>query len=498
MLKTSKEHLSGLKDGRIVYVGKERVTDVTAHRAFRNAAQSVAMLYDLKHDLKYRDRLTFSENGELFSAYYLLPKTREDLLRRMNAHRAIATATYGVFGRSPDHVASFVVGMALQPEALGSGGGGGCSFASNLVNYYKYARARDLYIAYAVVPPPGARDPKFSGRPQDRVVTLQVTADDESGVTVNGIKLLATGAIFADEIWIGNVRPIAPERKKEAITCAVPVNSPGISLWSRKPLEPTATCEFDNPLSYRYDETDAMVIFENVKVPWERVFCHNDPLRSRDIYVKTPSHSFGNHQANVRFWAKLELLVGLASKIARSGNLDKVPAVKETLGRLAALEAMLAGMIYGQCMDHEDLGNGYVAFNRRYMYGALTWCTESYADICDEIRELMGAGVFFMPADISVMHDPELRKRFEVSWSTRDQDAVDRVKLFRLAWDLLGSEFGSRHAQYERFYAGPPYVVRDHSYRECPWERFHQIVDDLLARYDVPAEWPPTPRAASA
>jgi 4-hydroxyphenylacetate 3-monooxygenase len=488
MLRSGEEHLESLRDGRVVYVGSERIADVTTHPAFRNAARSIAGLYDLKRDPAQRDCLSYEEAGERFSMYYLLPRSREDLVRRMQAHKRIAAASYGLMGRSPDHVASFVAGMALQPEALGDATGGGRAFAENLQAYYRHARHHDIYMAYAVIPPPGARDPDFSGRVDERSPTLRVVKEDDAGVTISGMKLLATGAVFANEIWVGNVQPVAPDRKKEAITCAVPVNAPGLALWSRKPFEPSAKSEFDNPLSYRFDESDSVVVFDEVKVPWERVFCHDDAPRSREIYIKTPSHSFGNHQANVRFWAKLELLLGLAAKIAKAGNLDRVPAVRETLGRLAAQEAMLAGMIHGQCMDHEDLGNGYVAFNRRYMYGALSWCTENYAEICDKIRELMGAGVFLMPADASFLDEPALRETFDSYWATQNCSAVERLKLFRLAWDLLGSEFAARHAQYERFYAGPSFVVRDHSYRECPWPRFTGIVDDLLARYHAPGE----------
>jgi 4-hydroxyphenylacetate 3-monooxygenase len=300
------------------------------------------------------------------------------------------------------------------------------------------------------------------------------------------MKLLATGAAFADEIWVGNVQPLAPERKREAVTFAVPIGTPGLTLWSRKPMEPTAESEFDNPLSHRFDETDAIVLFDDVKVPWERVFSHDDPVLSREIYYRTPSHCFGNHQSNVRFWSKLQLLVGLAAEIASTTQTDKIPAVRERLGRLAALEAMIAGMVHGQLMNLEDLGNGYVSFNRRYMYGALSWCTKNYAQIADDIRELMGGGVFLMPANISVMHDPTMRQTFEENWSSSTQGALDRIKLMKLAWDMLGSEFASRHWQYERFYGGPPYVIRDHSFREAPWAEFRQRVTSIMASYGVP------------
>jgi len=200
MLKTGRAHLEALRDGRTVYVGGERVADVTTHPSFRRAAQSVAGLYDLKLAPAQRDTLTYEEGGELFSTYFLLPRSRDDLVRRMRAHKAIAAATYGLMGRSPDHVASFVAGMALQPEALGGDGRGGRSFAQNLLDYYAEARSRDLYIAYAVIPPPGARDTRFSGRIYEGSPTVRVTKEDDEGVTVSGMKLLATGAVFADEL----------------------------------------------------------------------------------------------------------------------------------------------------------------------------------------------------------------------------------------------------------------------------------------------------------
>lgn len=487
MLKSGNEHLEGLRDGRVVYVGKERVNDVTSHSAFRNGAASVASLFDLKQDSAFTDVLSYEEEGgQRHSAYYLLPRSRDDLVRRMKAHKLIADKTCGLFGRSPDHVSSFVAGMALQAEYLDTGSENTRSYADNLLSYYQYAKNNDLYIAYAVIPSPGARDPEFSGTRAGKDPELRVVREDSDGVVVHGMKLLATAAVFADEIWVGNVQPLAADRKKEAITFAIPVATPGITLWSRKPMEPAADSEFDYPLSSRFDETDSVVLFEDVKVPWERVFCHDDPEMSRLMYYGTPSHCFGNHQSNVRFWSKLEMIVGLAHLVAEVNQTAHIPAVKDRLGRLAALEAMLSGVIYGQCMNYEDLDNGYLSFNRRHMYGALTWCTENYAEIVDHVREMMGAGVFTMPADISVLEDDELKEKFEDYWRGPNRSAVERMKVFKLAWDMLGSEFASRHWQYERFYAGPPYVVRSHSYREAPWDEFRDRVNDVLNSYDVP------------
>lgn len=482
MLRTGAEHLESLRDGRTIYIGSEKITDVTTHPAFRNTAQTVAMLYDIKADPANHHITAFEEDGELYSSYYLKPKTRDDLARRSKMHKFWGDASYGLFGRSGDHVAGWVTALAMQPEVMPKP-----EFARNISAYYDHMRKNDTFLVYAVLPPQAARDPDFYARENIPFPTLRVTGEDDNGVTLNGMKMLATSAVFANEIWIGNVLPLAPTQVKESITCSIPVATPGVTLWSRKSFEREAQSTFDNPLSSRFDETDSMVLFKNVKVPWERVFVHDDPAASREIYHKSAAHRFGNHQSNVRFLSKLQLLLGIASKVTISNNAREIPAVKEVLGRLAAMEGALAGMIAGQCMDFDDLGNGYVSFNRRYMYAGLQWCTDSYNEITAIVRELCGGGVFQMPADASVLEDEELKATFEQYWRAPKQTAIERMKLFKLAWDLLGSEFGGRHLQYEKFYAGPPFLVRNYNYQWAPWDRYDAIVDDLMAQYDVPS-----------
>ena len=160
MLRTGKEHTASLRDGRIVYIGGDRVDDVTRHPAFRNAAQTVAAIYDMKADAANHDVMSYEEDGGRHSMYFLRARSRDDLQRRMLCHRRISDFTYGMFGRSPDHVASFITGMVMKLDELKSP----CAYADNLLAYYRYARDNDLYIVYAVLPPQAARNPEFYQR----------------------------------------------------------------------------------------------------------------------------------------------------------------------------------------------------------------------------------------------------------------------------------------------------------------------------------------------
>ena len=482
MLATGQQKIERMRDGRAVYIGAERVDDVTAHPAFREGARTIARLYDLKSDPARRDLFSFEEDGESISLYWLRCRNRADLERRMRCCKAIADATYGFIGRSPDQVSGLITGLAMNSgllEKLHQG------FGQNLLRYYERARREDLYLSFAVTPASGRKSSELFPNQQRDDPNLRVTGEDDSGVIVSGMKMMATSAVYSDEILIGNLTPIDDAFKSEAITAMLPLNAPGVSLWSRQPYALNARHEADYPLSYRYDETDSVLVCDNVKIPWERVFLHNEATMSRKIYIETPANCYQNHQSNIRFWSKMGLIVGVASRICQANGTDKIPAVREVLGRLAAWEALIGGLVHGQIEAWEEWPKGFATPNRRIMYAALNWCQEHHTEIIDTLRTLLGAYPMVMPASIDVMSDKGLRDRFERWWKTASIEAPDRHKLYKLAWDLVGSEFAGRHMLYEKFYAGNSLIVRNQSDREAPWEKFHNTVDQLLGRIEI-------------
>jgi 4-hydroxyphenylacetate 3-monooxygenase len=184
---------TGCIPGRATARGDYTGGDVTTHPAFRNAARTVAAIYDMKADPANREIMSFAEGGDHYSMYYLQARTQEDLRRRMRAHRMIADMTYGLFGRSPDHVAGFVTGMAMSPDVFAAGSR---PYAENIANYYRHMRDEDIYAAYAVVPPQAARDPAFYQKQNLPIPSLQVVREDDDGVVISGMKMLATAAVL--------------------------------------------------------------------------------------------------------------------------------------------------------------------------------------------------------------------------------------------------------------------------------------------------------------
>jgi 4-hydroxyphenylacetate 3-monooxygenase len=491
MLKTGAEHLETLVDGRKVYVGSELVDDVTTHPHFAGGARTVAAIYDRKAAAEDAELLTYEEDGERFSSYWLRPKSRDDLYKRTMTHKAIADVTFGLFGRSPDHVGGLLTGLAMKPDVLESDRR---DYAGNFLQYWDSLRRSDSYPVFAAIPPAGIRAQNFGQDEGRRDPGLKVVREDDQGVVISGMKMMATAAAYANEILISNFIPLAPEFGEYSITCAIPCNAPGLALWSRQPYAAGIRFEVDYPLSYSFDEGDCVIVCDEVKVPWERVFVHDNTELSRGCWITSPANCFSNHQSNVRFWSKMSLLVGLASLVTEVSGNDKIPAVQETLGKLAAYEATIAGMVHGQVqgceMDWPGGDDGFVCYNRRFMYGALNWCQENHTAIIDIIRELAGGNPLLMPADSSALGDADLREVFENNFHTPYSNASDRLRLMKIVWDLTGSEFAGRHQLYEKFYAGAPFVVRNQSFREAPWDAYRGLVTRLMEDLAVPAAHP--------
>ena len=486
MLRTGKQYLRAIQDERQVFLGGELVKDVTKHSAFRNAAASMAGLYDITSDPTNLDSLTYceKETNEQCNAIFLRPRSIPDLAKRRRVHEAWANSTWGLMGRAPDHVAAFITGMACMPNIADKHDQG---FGKNLVNYWRHIRDNDLNLTYAVVPPAGARGTEAVATPVGGPsgdsdwgdnAGLRVTKENDNGVTVWGFKILATGAILADEMLIGNVLPLSPGQEKSAITFGIPVSTPGVKILSRRSYEDLSVSRTDDPLASRYDETDAVIFCDNVHIPWERVFAHNHIDTARDIFYDTPAHTLGNAQAHIRLLSKMRLMLGVIKKVSEVNGLSSIPAVRDKLYELAVRVAMVEGLLEGQQSTPEIWPDGYVSQKRQTMYATMSWTMEYYPQFVSDIRELLGSHPFQQPANSSVFTNDATKNIFESFYLAPVEEAVEKYTLFKLAWDLVGTEFASRHTQYEMFYAGPKHVTRGRLGFYFNWD----IVDEQAAK----------------
>jgi 4-hydroxyphenylacetate 3-monooxygenase len=484
MIKTGEEHLQALRDGREVWLKGERVADVTRHRAFRNSVASAASLYDVQAAPGNRDLMTFEiGGGRRVNRAWQLPRSHAELVERRRALEAWAETHYGFMGRSPDHVASCLSGMVMGAELFEAYSP---KRAKALRDYWARAREQDLFLTYVIINPQADRS-KPAHLQQDELLSAGVVDEDSEGLTIRGAKMLATSGIMANEVFVTCIQPLQPGDERYAVSFAVPMNAKGLKILSRKSYEESAASLFDNPLSSRFDENDALLYFDDVKVPWDRVFVDRDIAMTLKQFHGTPAHVYQNYQCQIRLVVKLRFLVGIARRIAEANGIAAFPQVKETLGQLAAEAGMVEGLMLGMEAKGAEAGGFYVP-DRHLLYSAQVLTQQLYPKIMTTLRDLAGGGMIMLPSGVEDFAVPELRALIGKTQRSPAMDPEQRVKFFKLAWDAVGSEFASRHTQYEMFYAGATFVTKGHSFRTYDWDRAAGMVDRMLGSYDLPSK----------
>ena len=477
-MRTGAEYLSSLNDGRRVFVDGEPVKDVTAHPAFRSAARSIASLYDIAAAPELRERMTFvsPKTGAPVQRAWQIPHSHADLRARRLFSETWAEATFGLMGRAPDHVAGFFAGYAATPKFFASAGQP--KFADNLVAFYEFMRDNHIYCSYAIVPPQIDRS-KPAHQQSDPTLYAGVVKERDDGIVITGAQQLATGGAISDYIHLSCIQPLAPGDENYANCLAVPVAAEGVKLYPRKPYSRAGSAA-DYPLSSRFDESDSYVVFDNVFVPWERVFIYRNVELSRDQWRKTPSHLLGNHQAQTRYVTKLRFMAGLAQRMNEmTGNIAN-PAVVGMMGELASLVSIYEAMLLAHEVAGHHRGRRAVAVTHRLSMRRPRLQSEFNGRMLEIIREMAGSAFITLPSSDADFDNPEIAADLERYMRSGTSDARTRVKLMRLIWDFLGSEFGSRQAQYEKFYGGPSFMAKQNLYRNFDFKRAGALVDKAL------------------
>ena len=484
MIKTGSRHAQALRDGRTVYLDGALVHDVTTHPAYRNAVASICDLYDFQCDPEHAELMTYvAEDGSRRSRIWQLPRSYGELVARRRAIEAWSELHAGFLGRAPDHVASCISGMFMGLEVFAEYDR---ARAAALADYYRYARDQDLYLTYVIINPQADRS-KPAHRQGGEHLTAGVVDKDAAGLTVHGAKMLATGGIMANEILVTCIQPLQPGDENYAISFAVPIATPGLKVLSRRSYEQRAESVFDNPLASRFDENDAVIWFDNVRVPWERVFVDRDIAMCQKQFHATPAHVYQNYQAQIRLRVKLRFLVGVARRIAEINGTTGFPQVRDTLGELAAEVGMVEAMVEAMEVRGGMAGEYYVP-HRHTLYAAQVITQKLYGRVVSTLRELAGGGLIMQPSSVRDFANPELAALIEATQQSPAADARSKVKFYRLAWDVIGSEYASRHEQYELFYAGAPFVTRAHSFRTFDWDAAAGLVDNMLDSYRLEDE----------
>jgi aromatic ring hydroxylase len=462
-----KRYLEGLRDGREVWYRGERIDDVTSHPEFAQMAKSIARIYDMQHAPKTRDVMTYEQDNGLRASYsYFLPTKPEHLLLRRRNTEVWVREVFGMCGRLPDFCASMVIGYydirhelaKLNPD-----------LARNTATYLKYARDHDLCLSH------GLHDPCMdkSLRPsQDPDRCVRVVKERDDGIVVRGARFNTFG-VFSNEILISPTYMFTEDEPEFALWFTIPCNAPGLKQVTREVF--SGRNPLDHPVSARFDEVDSLVIFDDVFVPWERVFLYREPLGANRLF-RGNVMSWASYAGSVLTQLRMEVLVAVAHLLATTSGVDKRPNVLSTLGEMCTYLSLARTNLRAGEIDCERTPGGHyrtaAAPERRAL---VTMVSERFVELVEHIGT---SSIIFLPT-AEDWTAPELKKHLDVYMRGKGTSPLDRYKLCKLAWDLTGDGYGGRQQLYERLHSGDPTMVVQNAYR-----RFDLSAGiDLVARF---------------
>jgi 4-hydroxyphenylacetate 3-monooxygenase len=480
---TGEEYLESLRDGREVWIDGERVADVTTHPAFRNAARSIARMYDAMHDPETRDLLTAEDRLGIRTHRFFMPSySAEDLLASREAIAHWSRMSYGHMGRTPDYKASFMATLGADP-------GWYAPFEDSGKRWYRAYAENVLFLNHVLINPPIDRD-KAVHEVED--VYVHVVGERDDGIVVSGAKMLATGSALTHATFVAQNSAVQLEEGKAedyALVFIAPMDTPGKKLMSRRSYEADARSPWENPLSSRFDENDAVVLFDDAFIPWENVLVYRDVKKATGFYASSGFMPRYTLQSGTRLAVKLDFLCGLLARGLKANGTESFRGVQAKLGELVGWRNLIWALTAALC--HEPMSGPGESVVPKLEYATLIrlFGTQAVPRARAIFAEILGGAPLVTPSSAADLQNAELRPLIDRFYRGSTGDAHDRIKLFKLIWDAVGTEFGSRHEWYEINYSGNQEQMRLDMLRFSGIRGITQAQDDLveqcLSDYDL-------------
>jgi len=455
-IRTGAQYLDGIRDDREVWCDGERVKDVTTDIRFAGGARTMADLCDLQNKPEMAEKMTYKSptTGERVSLSFLQPKSSQDLARRREMFKIWSDYTCGMFGRSPDFMNVMLSSYGAASSAFDSEKS---KFGKNVSSYYEFARENDVVTTHALVSPQVDRSRAPDAQIKD--IAARITSDNDKGFIINGVRMLATLAAIADEIVVmpAPSYPLtdAEEAQSHAFGFVIPVATPGLKLIARPSVvHQNAGSPMDYPLANRFDDSDCMVLFDNVLVPWDRTFIYRDIDVYNNAQRNTHTHTHTSHQFATKDLAKSEFMRDLAITVARSTNVDQFLHIQNMLAEVIHVAEWVESCIRTSEIDCFPGPGGTVVPRREALQTVKFLFPPQFRRACEIIQTIGAGGLFMVPS--FKMLDSELSPEIEKYFQAANIDSRERIRLFRLACDAALTSFSGRQQLYERYFAGDP------------------------------------------
>jgi 4-hydroxyphenylacetate 3-monooxygenase len=477
------EYLESLRDGREVYLDGERIKDVTTHPAFAMSARSIASLYDALHAPELRDTLVGEDRNGIVTHNFFKPAySVDDLERSAAAIEAWSRLSYGWMGRTPDYKASFMASLGADPAFY-------APYERSAEAWYRRYATKGLFLNHVLINPPVDRN-----RPIHEVddVFVHKVGETADGIIVSGAKMLATGSVLTHATFVAQNSASHLEKGKAedyALVFIAPMDTPGKKLVCRTSYERRADSPWNYPLSGRFDENDAVVIFDDALIPWENVLVCGDVDKATGFY---PASGFVNRytlQSTIRLGVKLDFMCGLLARGLQANGTGDFRGPQTMLGEVVAWRTMIWAIVTSLIHNTQEGPGGTMipaqenaAIAR--IFGAMAW-----PQIRHIFMQILGGSPLVVPAGPNDLTSENVGPLVERFYRGSSGSAHERVKLFKLIWDAIGSEFGGRHELYEMNYCGNNEQVRldmlNWAGRRGLMAKFSGMVEQCMADYDL-------------
>lgn len=473
-IRNGQQFKSSLNDGRAIWVDGRKIDNVSEEDGLSGAIDTMAELYDLQFSELQEDMTAIDEDNIRISASYLMSKTGEDLAVKRKNSEIWSRKTLGFMGRFPDYCSNLIVGLRNTAPQLAEGH---TLFAENAINYHKYCAQNDLALTHALNDQFFDRKADANGQPDDDLI-LRVVKETEQGIYVRGLKNLATLSPICDEAIVYSNRPRGASEVEQALAFAIPMNAEGLSIICRD-LYGKGKSKKRMPLSTRFDEIDATLIFDDVFVPWNRIFVYkNPPIVTKLIGLMNPHWS--GYATLLRLTAKLETTVGVLELLSEwDGKLD-FPNIQMKIGEIIADIAVLKACLRTMETDAHVTEAGYLAptSNDAYrLFGVHA------SDRAERIMEDVAASALIPTGSETDIQIPEVGHLVGRFFKGLAPSASSQMKLMAMAGDMIQSSFGGRTQLYERYHMGSPDMIYLRIYKRTSSEawrdRVHKFMDNM-------------------
>src|SRR5207249_9558514 len=397
------EYLETLRDDRAVYLYGERVQDVTVHPAFRNSARSIARLYDALHNPRSRDVMTTVDRFGIRTHRFFAPSySAVELLAARDAIAAWARLTYGFMGRTPDYKAAFMATLGANPEFY-------APFDNNARQWYRRYASKALFLNHVLINPPLDRTKPVH---EIKDVFLHVVSETDAGAIVSGAKMLATGSALTNATFVAQNSAVHLEAGKAedfALVFIDPMDTPGTRLLCRPSYEQNARSAFDHPLSSRFDENDAVLIFDEALIPWENFLVFRNVERANAFFPESGFFNRYNLQAGTRLAVKLDFMTGLLARGLACNGTDGFRGVQAALGDVVAWRTLMWAMTAALASDPQQGPGGSVVPWLEYAATMRLFASSAWLAVKSIFENVLGGAPLVTASGREDLANPELR-----------------------------------------------------------------------------------------